>query len=255
MLRIQSNDVLLPHLSPLYPPLPWHYHAQRVLLISCAADPDKMKDFLPRPLEVNGSQFTVFVLTCPRITAFDGKFEIHPYHEAGIHLPVKYKGTSGLCCAYLYVDTDEELAAGRELWGYPKKIANIEFIEQTSGSKLDEMGNKIVSDVTRLGTTIMKIRAEITGKEVEFPGDIPELIVKSIPKTECTARAAEIRKLVTVPKDVEVLANVGCDVDLEFGRSEKDPLYLLQPKVLGGAYLIQNVKIYDARVLEDFSAP
>src|SRR5271169_5451234 len=45
------------------------------------------------------------------------------YHEAVISLPVEFQGKPGQYMAYLYLDSDTAIAAGREIWGFPKKYA------------------------------------------------------------------------------------------------------------------------------------
>ena len=51
-----------------------------------------------------------------------------PYDEVVLYLDVMFKGRPFQFAAFLYVTTDAAMAAGREMGGYPKKIARIEFL-------------------------------------------------------------------------------------------------------------------------------
>jgi acetoacetate decarboxylase len=51
-----------------------------------------------------------------------------PYDEVVLYLDVVFKGKPLQFAASLYVTTDAAMAAGREMGGYPKKIAKIEFL-------------------------------------------------------------------------------------------------------------------------------
>ena len=51
-----------------------------------------------------------------------------PYDEVVLFLDVIFKGRPFQFAAFLYVTTDAAMAAGREMGGYPKKIARIEFL-------------------------------------------------------------------------------------------------------------------------------
>jgi acetoacetate decarboxylase len=50
-----------------------------------------------------------------------------PYKESAIFLGAEYEGDLGFHCLSMPVTDDMAMAGGRELGGYPKKIANIEL--------------------------------------------------------------------------------------------------------------------------------
>jgi acetoacetate decarboxylase len=45
------------------------------------------------------------------------------FYDTGLVIPVEYKGRVGVHVLYEYEDQDYAIAAGREMWGYPKKYA------------------------------------------------------------------------------------------------------------------------------------
>jgi len=79
-----------------------------------------------------------------------------PFMDAGIVLPVTFEGRPGGHQLYEYEDDDGAMAAGRELWGYPKKFAAIEMTADDTGVR---------GRVIRKGTTIYEIGATFDGAE------------------------------------------------------------------------------------------
>src|SRR5262245_62210450 len=45
------------------------------------------------------------------------------YTETGQVIPVRFKGEDGVYVHSMYLDDDAPIAGGRELWGFPKKLA------------------------------------------------------------------------------------------------------------------------------------
>ena len=50
-----------------------------------------------------------------------------PYNEAFVIIPCLHNGRPYSYCPYIWVDTDEALASGRELLGFPKKLATFDL--------------------------------------------------------------------------------------------------------------------------------
>jgi acetoacetate decarboxylase len=46
------------------------------------------------------------------------------YTESGQVIPVRFAGEDGVYVHSMYLDDDAPIAGGRELWGFPKKLAN-----------------------------------------------------------------------------------------------------------------------------------
>ena len=48
------------------------------------------------------------------------------YTETGQVIPVRFKGEDGVYVHSMYLDDEAPIAGGRELWGFPKKLATAE---------------------------------------------------------------------------------------------------------------------------------
>lgn len=125
-----ENAELNPPASPCYARPPWTYTGARVLNVVCrAGHPEALRRWVPPPLEParGDGLFVMFFLRVPSIP------ELGPhYHstESGILVPVAAPGgLQGSTFAIMFVDNDIALAAGREIWGYPKKLGRITFDE------------------------------------------------------------------------------------------------------------------------------
>ena len=66
-----------------------------------------------------------------------------PYNESIMLFSCKHKKEMGFYVFNIYVDSDEALTAGREIWGYPKTFCEIKL------SPTQE--NKIQGTLTRKG--------------------------------------------------------------------------------------------------------
>jgi acetoacetate decarboxylase len=73
-----------------------------------------------------------------------------PYHEAAMLIHVRTPLGRGLHCCWMVVDDDTAMIYGRELLGYPKKMAQFEF---------QELDGNIRATVTRRGAKVMDMEA------------------------------------------------------------------------------------------------
>lgn len=154
----------MPHQCGLYPPPPIEYKNSRALALVFQCVPNMKKYYLPIELEsIENGLDTLIILEYPETS-------IGPYNEAVLLLSCTYQNKPGVYVYSIYVDDDVALAAGREIWGIPKKIADITL------SKIKK--NKINGTAIRKGETIFEVSAEIMDTE---PGLSPKDMFESLP--------------------------------------------------------------------------
>ncbi|MDI6741961.1 MAG: acetoacetate decarboxylase family protein [Smithella sp.] len=107
---------------------------------------------------------TFFIAGYPR-TAFTGA-----YNESAILFHVRGLFGQGVHCPWMLVNDDTATIYGRELLGYPKKMAEIPF---------NDDGKKIKASVTRRGTTVFSMEGERISK-VADPEPISQVKVFNI---------------------------------------------------------------------------
>jgi acetoacetate decarboxylase len=130
------------------------------ILIDVPLNPDETKKILPlfmcpdKPYRA-----TFFIAKYPR-TAFTGA-----YNEAALLVHVCTPLGKGVYCPWMIVNDDTAMIYGRELLGYPKKMADIPF---------DDDGKKITASLTRRGVKVISVSAERVKKE-DNPGPVLQI--------------------------------------------------------------------------------
>ncbi|VVD28032.1 putative Acetoacetate decarboxylase [Paraburkholderia dioscoreae] len=115
---VLSNAFAMPITSPAFPMGPYRFIDREFLIITYRTDPDKLRAVVPEPLEIGEPLVHYEFIRMPDSTGFGD------YTESGQVIPVSYKGVAGGYTLAMYLDDHPPIAGGRELWGFPKKLAN-----------------------------------------------------------------------------------------------------------------------------------
>jgi acetoacetate decarboxylase len=111
----------MPADAPLYPRPPYLYKDARMMIFAYVTDGASAARILPAEAELTDPPTAGLVFACyPSST-------LGEYREVVVYLDARYQGRDVKYAAYLYVTTDVAMAAGREMGGFPKKIAAIRF--------------------------------------------------------------------------------------------------------------------------------
>ncbi|SHE32553.1 Acetoacetate decarboxylase [Seinonella peptonophila] len=230
----EPEYTILPDYAPLYPQLPFHYKNYRKLSVYCRGERAAIERFLPKQFEYAGDVFEIFVLTNPEISG------LTPYSEGGIVIPCKYRDIQGGYMAYEYVDTDESLCAGREIWGYPKKLADVTF---------EENEGKVQGRLVRKGKTIIDISVDLDDTQVDQPNLFPRLIVKRIPKADVYGVDVD-QVILNEFENVVIHSRETGSAQANWEYSSFDPLAELGPvEVLGGVFVVADYTLNYGKVL------
>ncbi len=162
-----------PEFSPPYPPLPHHFNDMHGIQILCRARAGAIERALAKPLEKNGDD-DLFVLQMGWSPDCEG-FNVH---EIQINAPVKWGDSVGSTTLIEYIDSDMGLIAGREIWGWPKKMADIIWTETDTGWTFECYKQKDQGSLP-----LMKVEYTISDSlpEVEWPVMAPVYLVKRVP--------------------------------------------------------------------------
>jgi acetoacetate decarboxylase len=171
----RPNFVPSPVFSPPYPPLPHHFSDVHTIQILCQAPKGAIKRALAQPLEPSGDG-DLFVL----LLGWTPDVEKQGYnvHEIALNAPVQWKGKAGNTTMIEYIDSDMGLIAGREIYGWPKKMADITWTKTATGwtitaNKMKDQGS----------IPLMKIEYKISKSTpaVKWPDMGPTYLVRRIP--------------------------------------------------------------------------
>ena len=111
----------MPSDAPAFQAPPYHYRNAQAISIKFETDPESALDVLPAPLELIEPAAANLSFYWYPFTTFG------PYHEAILRLYARHEGKPLTYIAQIFVDTEPPMLAGREVWGYPKKLAKIGF--------------------------------------------------------------------------------------------------------------------------------
>ena len=132
--------------APLFARPPIYYKDVEAISIVYETDEDAALDLLPDGLELTSpAMATVIIVRYPFST-------LGPYEEAMLGLSCTFKGNPKFYIAHIVVNTDIPLAAGREIWGYPKKFAHIALEKEGDlviGIMERPKGNRICTGMVR----------------------------------------------------------------------------------------------------------
>src|SRR5207248_10891550 len=95
--------------------------------ITYRTDPEALAAVVPEPLEVAEPVVKYEFIRMPDSTGFGD------YTETGQVIPVRLEGEEGVYVHSMYLDDEGPIAGGRELWGFPKKLASPEIDVASDG--------------------------------------------------------------------------------------------------------------------------
>jgi acetoacetate decarboxylase len=107
--------------APAYQAPPYHYRRAEAISVKFETDLDAALEALPAPLELIEPATAALSFYWYPFTTFG------PYHEMILRLYAQHEGKPLTYLQQVMVDTEPPLLAGRELWGFPKKLATISF--------------------------------------------------------------------------------------------------------------------------------
>jgi acetoacetate decarboxylase len=116
--EVRERAFAMPLTNPAYPPGPYRFTDREFLIITYRSDPEKLRAAVPEPLELDQPFVRYEFIRMPDSTGFGD------YTETGQVIPVSFEGRKGGYCHCMFLNDEPPIAGGRELWGFPKKLAN-----------------------------------------------------------------------------------------------------------------------------------
>src|SRR5690242_19647525 len=122
---VREKAFAMPLTSPAYPPGPYRFISREFLIITYRTDLEKLRAVVPEPLEVTEPLVKYEFIRMPDSTGFGD------YTETGQVIPVSFQGRKGGYTLCMFLNDEAPIAGGRELWGFPKKLANTSLRKET----------------------------------------------------------------------------------------------------------------------------
>lgn len=242
--------------GPGYGPPPYLYRGVEDIFIAYEADPAGVEALLPPGVTAADE-----VPTCIAWGRWVPFSTFGPYHEAYVMVRASFEGQTYLYQPFIFTDNEIPLVAGREIWGYAKKLA---VMERSQGGAGQPFGEQMLFTVERpRGQRIMTMSfvcdALFNPAELE---DLPVLSTRLIPNAEA-GKPPSVAELVRL--DVEAPLHTSADgtpmlwtgrasVTMD-ARSGADPWHLLAPtRILQGWLGVFDFDLHHGRVVHDYLA-
>lgn len=180
--EVRERAFAMPLTNPAYPPGPYRFVNREFLIITYRSDPEKLRALVPEPLELEAPLVKYEFIRMPDSTGFGD------YTESGQVIPVSFRGRKGGYSHCMFLNDLPPLAGGRELWGFPKKLAtpNLRAETDTLIGTLDYGPVRVAT-----GTMGYKYReADLAATKAAL--SVPNYLLKIIPHVDGSPRICEL---------------------------------------------------------------
>jgi acetoacetate decarboxylase len=237
----------MPFTNPAYPKGPYRFRNREYFIISYLTDPEKLRAVVPEPLsiDVNNPIVHYEFIRMPDSSGFGD------YTESGQVITVfDEDGNKGNYTHSMYLDDEGPIAAGREIWGFPKKLATPVLKIET-----DTLIGTLNYGSVRVATGTMGFKHVSLDVEKERLSmmSTPNYLLKIMPHVDGSARICELVRYYL--QDVEVKEAYTGPVALELFNHALAPVADLPIlKIVGAKHVVANLTLGLGEVALDYLA-
>ena len=179
---LRKTAFAMPPTSPAFPPGPYRFVDREYFIIRYRTDPQALRRVVPEPLEVIEPVVNYEFIRMPDSTGFGD------YTESGQVIPVRYQGRTGGYTHQMFLNDHAPIAAGRELWGFPKKLGQPDLRVHT-----DTLMGTLDYSEFRIATGTMGFKHKAMDHAVAKAAlEAPAFLLKVIPHVDGTPRICEL---------------------------------------------------------------
>ena len=177
-----ENAFAMPLASPSYARGPYRYTNREHLIVTYRTDRAALELAVPEPLVIGDP-----LVRCAFLR-MDGSTGFGRYSGAAQHIPVQLGTQTGAYTHNMFLDAHAPISAGRELWGFPQKLAAPRLVvaHDTLLGMLD-YGPERVATAT-MGYKHVPLADEVAVRMLNEPG----FLLKIIPHVDGTPRVCEL---------------------------------------------------------------
>jgi acetoacetate decarboxylase len=245
-----ASGFSMPLGASLYPVPPHHFHGARQAWASYEADGGSVRSLLPPGVEPDSEPPICQLWVCDYPSTSFG-----PYLEAFIMVRVRLGGERYWYQPVIFTNREPALAAGREIWGFAKKLADMSWREQAEQIvfTIERPRGKRIATFTLTRDRIAAVE-EIEG--------LPVLSLRYLPPSD-PKRPPAAAELVRLDVIGAMHESPGLGKLLWAGRpsvtmdspSTVDPWYLLAPRrILAGYVQTTDFTLPLGTVVKDYVA-
>ncbi len=180
--NIRKQAFSMPITNPSYPKGPYRFVNREYMIITYRTDPEKLRAVVPEPLEVTEPVMKFEFIRMPDSTGFGD------YTESGQVIPVSFNGQKGGYVHSMYLNDDAPIAGGREIWGFPKKLA-----EPSLRTEKNALIGTLDAGTLRVANGSMGYKhKELEKQSAEQSLAAANFLLKIMPHVDCTPRICEL---------------------------------------------------------------
>lgn len=114
---VRKSAFAMPLCSPSYPIGPYRFVDREYMIITYRTDREALERIVPKPLEIDEPIVRYEFIRMPHSTGFGS------YAGSTQIVPVRFGGETGGYTHAMFLDAHPPISGGRELWGFPQKLA------------------------------------------------------------------------------------------------------------------------------------
>ncbi len=233
----------MPLTNPAYPPGPYRFVDREFFIVTYRTDPGALRAVVPEPLEIAEPLVKYEFIRMPDSTGFGD------YTESGQVIPVRFQGQTGGYVHAMYLDDEAPIAGGRELWGFPKKLASpsLKVEKDTLVGSLSYGSIKVA--IATMGYKHRALEIAPIGAAIRAPN----FLLKIVPHVDGTARVCELVRYCC--EDVTVKGAWGGPAALELFHHALAPVAQLPVlEVVSGVHVVSDLTLGLGSVVYDYLA-
>jgi acetoacetate decarboxylase len=231
----------MPGVAPLYEAPPYIYQGNRSINILFKTAPETLQALVPAPLVPNPDS-VLFIYIAQLNVVTPTRFS---YLEMGLGVPASFSDTAGQYAVYLYLDKAGAIVPGREIYGWPKKDAEISFTEENNG---------ISAQVVRDGVVLVDAGLHLLEQVDPIPPQpgAPWFNLKLVPSVKNNA-PPDVMQLTSTLIESDMKELQTGSATLKLGSSVSDPLGDIPIlEILEGRYTVDDITLGYGDVIYDY---
>ena len=237
---VKRNAFAMPLTSPAFPPGPYRFINREFLIVTYRTDLDALREVVPEPLLVTEPIVKYEFIRMPNSTGFGD------YTESGQVIPVTFEGRAGGYVHSMYLNDEAPIAGGRELWGFPKKLASPSMVVET-----DTLVGKLDYGSVRVATSTMGYKHRALDAAAVLAGMLaPNYLLKIIPHEDGSPRICELVQYFL--EDVTIKGAWTGPAALELAHHALAPVARLPVlEVISGTHILSDMTLGMGTVIHD----
>jgi len=245
---IRAKAFAMPLNNPAFPPGPYKFYNREFIIIRYRTDPALLHKLVPEPLVPAGDTVNYEFIRMPDSTGFGD------YTETGQVIPVHYKDKDGTVqeggyVHAMYLDDEGPIAGGREIWGFPKKLATPLVSHQSETLVCTLHFGNVLCFTATMGYK----HRELDHEPIRQSLARPNFMIKIIPHVDCTPRICELVRYYC--EDVTVKGAWAGPAALQlFDHALCDVARLPVLEVLSASHFVTDLTLGLGEVVHDYLA-